>query len=87
MGFYSSSTVPAQPRVRLFVIMGGCETLPNRAVVWWPLDEGEDVAHGIVHGARVKDNQRNSRQRQYYLTAEYIVHLHSGARTSSDKGT
>ena len=37
MGFYSSSTVPAQPRVRLFVVMAGCETLPNRAVVWWPL--------------------------------------------------
>ena len=37
MGFYSSSTVPAQLRVRLFVVMGGCETLPNRAVVLWPL--------------------------------------------------
>ena len=35
MGFYSSSTVPAQPRVRLFIVMGGCVTLRNCAAVWW----------------------------------------------------
>ena len=35
MGFYSSFHFVNSPTVRLFVVMGGCVTLQNRAAVWW----------------------------------------------------
>ena len=37
MGFYSSFHFVNSPTVRLFVVMGGCVTLQNRAAVWWAL--------------------------------------------------
>ena len=83
MGFYSSSTVPAQPRVRLFIVMGGCETLPNRAVVWWPLPKTSAPWYWISYCPWRRDSREFSCSVNSYLHAAWlllVLNMRTGAK-------
>ena len=51
------------------------------------VDEGEDVAHGIVHGARVKETHSNIHQCQCYLPQRKVGRKEQGLKIRKENSS